>query len=49
MSNQTEKQNISYADCGVDIDAGNAFVGRIKKAVASTTRPEVLNTQYTQA
>jgi len=42
MSNQTQKQNISYADCGVDIDAGNAFVGRIKKAVASTTRPEVL-------
>ena len=40
MSNQ--KQHISYADCGVDIDAGNAFVGRIKKAVASTTRPEVL-------
>ncbi len=40
MSNQ--KQHIRYADCGVDIDAGNAFVGRIKKAVASTTRPEVL-------
>ncbi len=36
------KQTISYADCGVDIDAGNAFVGRIKNAVASTTRPEVL-------
>jgi len=41
MSNK-QKQHISYADCGVDIDAGNAFVGRIKKAVASTTRPEVL-------
>jgi len=40
MSNQ--KQHIRYADCGVDIDAGNAFVGRIKKAVASTTRSEVL-------
>jgi len=37
-----QKQQISYADCGVDIDAGNAFVGRIKKAVASTSRPEVL-------
>jgi len=37
-----QKQHISYADCGVDIDAGNAFVGRIKKAVASTSRPEVL-------
>ncbi|MES0370959.1 MAG: phosphoribosylformylglycinamidine cyclo-ligase [Mariprofundaceae bacterium] len=41
-STETKKQTISYADCGVDIDAGNAFVGRIKSAVASTTRPEVL-------
>lgn len=41
-STETNKQTISYADCGVDIDAGNAFVGRIKSAVASTTRPEVL-------
>jgi len=40
-SNPT-KQQISYADCGVDIDAGNAFVGRIKNAVNSTKRPEVL-------
>ncbi|NOR72983.1 MAG: phosphoribosylformylglycinamidine cyclo-ligase, partial [Mariprofundaceae bacterium] len=39
---ETDKQSISYADCGVDIDAGNAFVSRIKSAVASTTRPEVL-------
>ncbi len=38
----TRKQQISYADCGVDIDAGNAFVGRIKQAVNSTMRPEVL-------
>ena len=37
------KQSISYADCGVDIDAGNAFVGRIKNAVNSTMRPEVLS------
>jgi len=37
-----KKQELSYADCGVDIDAGNAFVGRIKHAVNSTMRPEVL-------
>lgn len=30
---------LSYADAGVDIDAGNALVGAIKPAVRSTTRP----------
>ncbi|HKJ82631.1 MAG TPA: phosphoribosylformylglycinamidine cyclo-ligase [Mariprofundaceae bacterium] len=38
----SSKQSLSYAECGVDIDAGNAFVGRIRKAVSSTMRPEVL-------
>jgi len=38
----TKKPSLTYADAGVNIDAGNAFVGRIKEAVASTTRPEVI-------
>ncbi|MDQ6986968.1 MAG: phosphoribosylformylglycinamidine cyclo-ligase [Mariprofundaceae bacterium] len=42
MSEAIEKQTLSYADAGVSIDAGNAFVGRIKQAVASTVRSEVL-------
>jgi len=36
------KTTLTYADAGVNIDAGNAFIGRIKNAVASTTRPEVM-------
>lgn len=38
----TSTDTLSYRDSGVDIDAGNALVERIKPAVRSTLRPEVL-------
>ncbi|MCB1337303.1 MAG: phosphoribosylformylglycinamidine cyclo-ligase [Maritimibacter sp.] len=39
----TEKKNgITYADAGVDIDAGNALVERIKPAARRTNRPGVM-------
>lgn len=34
--------SLTYKDAGVDIDAGNALVERIKPIVAATRRPEVL-------
>ena len=37
-----KKESLSYRDAGVDIDAGNALVERIKPAVSKTFRPEVL-------
>ncbi|HBK57398.1 MAG TPA: phosphoribosylformylglycinamidine cyclo-ligase, partial [Xanthomonadales bacterium] len=33
---------LSYRDAGVDIDAGNALVERIKPMARRTSRPEVL-------
>ncbi|MFC1796220.1 phosphoribosylformylglycinamidine cyclo-ligase [Pseudomonadota bacterium] len=39
---QTPDDGLSYRDAGVDIDAGNELVERIKPAVKSTLRPEVL-------
>lgn len=38
----TDKKNLTYADAGVDIAAGNALVDRIKPMVKATLRPEVL-------
>lgn len=38
----TTKSSLSYRQAGVDIDAGNELVERIKPAVKNTMRPEVL-------
>ncbi len=41
MSSEQSK-SLSYRDAGVNIDAGNAFVEKIKASVSSTNRPGVL-------
>ncbi|MCA0401498.1 MAG: phosphoribosylformylglycinamidine cyclo-ligase [Proteobacteria bacterium] len=39
MSTQPGKNGLTYADAGVDIDAGNAMVEKIKPLVRATRRP----------
>ncbi|MFK8081878.1 MAG: phosphoribosylformylglycinamidine cyclo-ligase [Granulosicoccus sp.] len=41
-SRQISATSVTYADAGVDIEAGNALVERIKPLVARTRRPGVL-------
>ena len=43
MSDQSGKSGITYADAGVDIDAGNALVERIKPAAKRTNRSGVMS------
>jgi phosphoribosylformylglycinamidine cyclo-ligase len=42
MSKSDQKQSLSYRDAGVDIDAGNQLIEKIKPHVARTMRPEVI-------
>ncbi|MEL7097829.1 MAG: phosphoribosylformylglycinamidine cyclo-ligase [Pseudomonadota bacterium] len=39
---ETGKNGLTYAEAGVDIDAGNALVERIKPAARATNRPGVM-------
>ncbi|MBF8224286.1 MULTISPECIES: phosphoribosylformylglycinamidine cyclo-ligase [Halomonadaceae] len=41
-SSSTQSPSLSYKDAGVDIDAGNALVERIKGVAKRTARPEVM-------
>lgn len=42
-SASTNRPSLSYRDAGVDIDAGNALVEKIKTVTRKTNRPEVLS------
>lgn len=41
--NEKKSGSLSYRDAGVDIDAGNALVERIKAVAKKTRRPEVMS------
>jgi len=44
MSSDTSStDSLTYKDAGVDIDAGNSLVDRIKSVAANTRRPEVMS------
>lgn len=42
MSENNQSPSLSYRDAGVDIDAGNQLVEKIRNSVASTKRPGVM-------
>lgn len=42
MNKSDSKSSLSYKDAGVDIDAGDALVERIKQVAKTTSRPEVM-------
>ncbi len=42
-SNKTQNSSLSYRDAGVDIDAGNQLIERIKPHAARTKRPGVMD------
>ena len=39
----TKENGLTYSDAGVDIDAGNTLVERIKPAAARTNRPGTMS------